>query len=69
MRAIIARERAESSIMRVRSRSHTKQETTATFLNVTTQCVHELNDRVPLTLVKGRHVQIEDPDGSPIELF
>jgi integrase len=31
---------------------HTKLETTAKYLNVTAQYLHELNERVPLTLVK-----------------
>ena len=31
---------------------HTKLETTAKYLNVTTQYLHELNERKPLTLVK-----------------
>ena len=33
---------------------HTKLETTAKYLNVTAQYLHELNERVPLTLVKAR---------------
>jgi site-specific recombinase XerD len=32
---------------------HAKRETTAKYLNVTTQYLHELNDRVPLTLVRA----------------
>ena len=32
---------------------HTKLETTAEYLNLTTRYLHELNERVPLTLVKG----------------
>ena len=32
---------------------HTKLETTATYLNLTAQYLHELNERKPLTLVKG----------------
>jgi hypothetical protein len=31
---------------------HTKLETTAKYLNVTTQYLHELNERKPLTLVR-----------------
>ena len=31
---------------------HTKLETTAKYLNVTAQYLHELNERKPLTLVK-----------------
>jgi integrase len=31
---------------------HTMLETTAKYLNVTTQYLHELNERKPLTLVK-----------------
>jgi integrase len=34
-------------------RGHTKLETTAKYLNVTTQYLHELNERKPLTPVKG----------------
>jgi hypothetical protein len=32
---------------------HTKLETTAKYLNVTTQYLHELNERKPLTLVRA----------------
>ncbi len=32
---------------------HTKLTTTDTYLNAPTQLLHELNERVPLTLVKG----------------
>jgi hypothetical protein len=31
---------------------HTKLETTAKYLNLTMQYLHELNERVPLTLVR-----------------
>jgi hypothetical protein len=33
---------------------HTKLETTAKYLNVTAQYLHELNGRVPLTIVPAR---------------
>jgi len=32
---------------------HTKLETTAKYLNVTTQYLHDLNERKPLTLVRA----------------
>ena len=34
-------------------RPNTRLEPTAMYLNVTTQCLHELSERKPLTLVKG----------------
>jgi hypothetical protein len=36
-----------------RALGHTKLTTTDTYLNGTTRLLHELNERVPLTLVKA----------------
>jgi hypothetical protein len=35
---------------------HTTVTTTATYLNATTHMLHELNERVPLALVKGQEI-------------
>jgi hypothetical protein len=37
---------------------HTRLDTTAKYLDVTTQYLHELDDRVPLTLVNVSHMNV-----------